>query len=230
MFLSQHCVLPLWAGQDSLDELDCSREDVHALLSSLARVNCNYVQQNLDLQVFTALRLQFRGSDKQRPSLLDLVSSFASIIEYKASLTPTASKRDLFDQAVGEFNSKVAVKNYKVVGPVKDAVRNLMRCPAVFRQQLHRHYDGYKHELSALCATALQDSSFVPGTSKASKAKYSAAWCGILLVTEEVSIVWIQRVIADFERRAPRGASNKSKASAPPPTRPVGMSCRFLPY
>jgi hypothetical protein len=210
--------------QDNDDELDCSNADVKFLLNSLVHVNCNYVLQGLDMQVFTALRLQFRGSDKQKPSMLDLVSSFAAVVDFKSQLNPRVSKRDLFEAAVTEFNATVAVRSYKVTGSLKDAIRNVMRCPPAFRAVLHGHYDSYKHECSALNVSNLVDNSFVPGSNRC--ANKSGVWNTILLVTDDGVVEWVKRVVGDFERTAPKSATVKAKDGRLVPCLWAATCCR----
>jgi hypothetical protein len=151
-----------------------------------------------------------RGADKQRPSLLDLVASFATIVEFKHGSDGTP-KKDAFDRAIAEYNSKVASRNYRIVGSIKDLIRNVMRCPSGFRAALARHYDQYKHEVSAVTLGNLAEcgSNFVPGTVRF---QTGTIWQQIFTVSEESTVVWLTRVLGDFETKAPKRASNKAKA------------------
>lgn len=196
--------------QDEKDELDFS-PSVISILGTYARIMCNYVAQPVDQQVMTALRLQMRGADKQRPSLLDMVASFATIVEFKHS-SAGAPKREAYDRAIADYNSKAASKAYRIVGAVKDLIRNVMRCPQGFRAALARHYDQYKHEVSAVTLNNLADCGnfFVPGSQRLQTS--SNTWQQILTVSEQTSVMWLSRVIGDFERKAPRRASAKIKA------------------
>lgn len=165
----------------------------------------------MDQQVLTALRLQMRGADKQRPSLLDLVASFATIVEFKHGSEGTP-RRDAFDKAIAEYNNKVASRSYRILGSIKDLIRNVMRCPSNFRAALARHYDQYKHEVSAVTLGNLAEcgSNFVPGSVRCQTA--GTTWQQIFTVSDDSSVVWLTRVIGDFEKKAPKRASNKAKA------------------
>ena len=53
------------------------------------------------------------------------------------------------------------------------------------------------------------DSFFVPGTLRCAKA--TGTWASIFLVTDEATAEWVRRVVSDFERKAPKTATVKTK-------------------
>lgn len=188
-------------------------QDVQALLSSCFLIQCNYRRlARPEDAIYESLKLQYRGADKQRPSVLDLVQSFCNAIDHKLAARPRAPRRDLLEECIAEYNSKMANKHWRLVGDIKQAVKHLLRVPVMCKQLLISHLSNYKHEQSALSISALATGCFVPGTCRYNGC--DAFWRGILTATEDCTLTWFERVVSGFEAKVPRTASSKLKASA----------------
>jgi len=184
-----------------------------ALLQSISTPLCNYKHvSSPELVIYESLKLQYRGADKQRPSVLDLTLSLCAAVEHKAAAKPRASKRELFEAVCSEYNAAMSVRTWKVTGDVKMAIKNLCRTTTVFQQTLAGHFNFYKHEQSAVTVTVLASDFYIPGHCRLPSASDSPLWKSILTVTEEVSDLWLERMVSNFQAKAHKTASSKTKA------------------
>ena len=179
------------------------------LLRSLGTVNANYkVMKKPEDAVYEGLKLQHRGLEKQRPSVLDLVFAMGRAMEYKVKAHPRLSRRDALDSAISEYNSRMTKLN-KLTGKLLNAVKQLNRTSSAFKQMLFMHYNTYHWEQSALALSGLQEGVYAPGANK-----YTGTdnlWRGLNEVTEETSLLWLGRVIKGFESKVSKNSSAKMK-------------------
>lgn len=173
---------------------------------------CNYTHGLRDEQIiYESLKLQFRGAEKQRPSTLDLSAALMIALQSKLRMRPKAAKRELLEEVIMEYNKQVPIKNWKLLGEQKAAIKNLVKAPEELRVIIRQHLNQYRHEVSAITVSVLADGIFVPGTSRLQQ-DAAGEWRSIMMVNEGAAIMWGQRLIKGFESRAPPSSSSKQKA------------------
>ena len=195
--LSCMMIVHLLMQQEAVAALD---ETANSLIHTLAVMKCNFeLVAKQEMHIYSALKLQFRGTEKQRPSPITLVESFILAVDAKAkSVRIAVSKRDLLDTAISEYNAMCSNRSWKIVGSPKDVIRNLMRVPAEMRMQLHSHYDKYRHDTSALHMLNLggAEGFYVPGCRRPLKNEADPGpWRCIFTVTDLACLTWCSRCI-----------------------------------
>lgn len=182
---------------------------VKLLLQSLGTVNANYkVMKKPEEAVYEGLKLQHRGLEKQRPSVLDLVFAMGRAVEYKIKAHPRMSRRDALDSAISEYNNRMTKTN-KLTGKLLNAVKQLNRTSSAFKQDLFMHYNMHRWEQSALALPGLQEGVYAPGANKYTGT--DSLWRGINEVNDETSLIWLSRVINGFDAKASKNSSAKMK-------------------
>lgn len=189
--------------------LQAPRDLVH-LLQSISCIMANYKHGLTGEEaIYEALKLQFRGAEKQKPSTLDLAISFMGALQAKAQ-TRRVAKRELLEETIMEYNNKMPSKSWKLIGDSKTAVRNLTKVPENLRNIMREHLNAYRHESSAITVAVLACGVFVPGTVRL-QPDAKGEWLNIMTVSEASSVEWGNRLIKGFESRAPACASTKQK-------------------
>lgn len=108
----------------------------------------------------------------------------------------------------------VTIKRHRIDSGRKALIYNLLRCPDELKSLLHRHYDSYVAENSAVPHDVLVHDYYVPGsTTRADADKYrgKSMFAEILKTSEETCMCYFSRVIGDFCRNADKDATRKCK-------------------
>ena len=133
-------------------------------LPAVLYITCNFKKQGRKDAIADALKMQLRGSEKQKPSTYELCTAMMSIVAEQAP-GPAEKVTGLdVDQAIRYFNSKVTSK-FRILAPQRTAIKNLVRCPPEVLQAIKKHYQRYQHQSSAVAIAALQESFYVPDSS-----------------------------------------------------------------
>ena len=195
--------------QFTAHELDMDDPAVTLLLQSLGTVNANYkVMKKPEEAVYEGLKLQHRGLEKQRPSVLDLVFAMGQAMEYKMKANPRMNRRDALDSAISEYNTRMT-KGNKMTGKLLNAVKQLNRTSSAFKQNLFLHYNAHRWEQSALALPGLQEFIYAPGANKYTG--NDPLWRELNEVKEESSLLWLSRVINGFDSKVSKNSSVKMK-------------------
>jgi hypothetical protein len=118
--------------------------------------------------------------------------------------TPAISK--MLDTVIGEYNSSVADKRWKVLGRDRSTLKNLARCPPVVMEYLASHFHRHRAADAVITPELLCNSMYVPGGTRV-QGPCPPIWQQILTVQESTCIDFFRRAIGDFERRLGNNAS-----------------------
>ena len=89
-----------------------------------------------------------------------------------------------------------------MTGKLKDAIKVVMRWPASYKSIMRKHYDKFRHENSALTLNSLcKAGAYTTPKARGASASEASAWEDILVPTEDVVLLWLERAITDFEKR-----------------------------
>ncbi|CAK9105067.1 Uncharacterized protein SCF082_LOCUS48992 [Durusdinium trenchii] len=129
---------------------DLNSEDLSPLLLSLRFFKAIYRHQSDPASyIYDALRVGHETSEKQAPSALEFLGQFRKAIDLqKVSSGKSLSLSTALQNTIADYN-KTVVRKYRVDGPKKKVILNLMRSPGEFVQLLSDHYDKFKHTMPA---------------------------------------------------------------------------------
>ena len=94
--------------------------------------------------------LQYRTSEKQKPSPVELLYSFRAAMGIKKAGNPRMSADEALAAATTEYNRSAPVRAWKVLGESKRAIENLHRCPPEFVDAVNAHHMKYRHGVSGV--------------------------------------------------------------------------------
>ena len=127
--------------------------------------------------------------------------------------------QDVLVECIAEYNETVRhnPKN-EIVQRKRTLVLLMASFPLTVISEIENHYQRYRHNESAVGVHNIIDETLRPGTNR-SKNKASPKgsgdkniWDNILTVRETSLVVWVRRVIGDFETTAgPKSSTKKQK-------------------
>jgi hypothetical protein len=122
------------------------QEEILALLGSFRRIGVHFHDADPSTNYHESLRMHFRESNKQKPSLLDMMQTHVMAAKFKKKTSPNAPLKELVDKSISEYNMLVKKNRaYQITTETRKMILTLAKCPERCVDELQRHYLKYKH-------------------------------------------------------------------------------------
>ena len=162
-----------------------------------------------------------RGSERQRPDVVQLAKAFGRAADAKIAMGNTAPKSEIILKLMLEYNKSQRVNNCKIEGDERQAVKFLAQCPEVWGI-LRSVWNDFRVRESPITAAILA-APYVTNPPAGLTAVANPKWFQYLLPTAAKHQIWLRRLDLAFRARVERARREGKSPSLQ--SRAVALRC-----
>jgi len=172
-------------------------------------------------QIRRTINAKMRGSERQRPDVVQLAKAFGRAADAKIAQGHTAPKTEIILRLMLEYNKSQKVSNCKIEGDERQAVKFLAQCPEVWGIP-RTVWNDFRVRESPVTAAILA-APYVTNPPTGLTAAANPKWFQYLLPTTAKHQIWLRRLDSAFRARVER-ARREGKAPSLQ-SRAVALPC-----
>ena len=184
-------------------------------------------------QIRRTINAKMRGSERQRPDVVQLAKAFGRAVDAKISQGNAAPKAEIISEIMTDYNKAQRVTNCKIEGDARSAVKFLAQCPETVWNALRTMWNDFRVRDSPVTAAILA-APYITAPPSGLTTSGNPKWYNYLLPSAEKHEVWLRRLDGAFRarvdraRREGKAPSLQTRAVAPACTchRVVGVGAR----
>jgi len=196
--------------------------EVSKLLSTLQYMYCNYTpEQNALTLVEKTISLKMRGSERQRPDVVQLARVFSYAAQVKVSQGQVGTPAEVLNNVMSEYNKSQTVANCRLEGQERAVVKFLCLTAPGLKDILRHCWNEFRVRESP-CTVSILSQQFVTAAPQGVIKQANPVLERILTPDNVKYECWVRRLIGAFKSRVEKARQDNKNPSlrtraVPPP-------------
>jgi len=175
--------------------------DVSKVADTVRYLYCNYMpEQDAKAIVEKTIALKMRGSERQRPDVVQLARVFSYAAHVKASQGTVGHLGDILNGVMTEYNKTQVVQNCRLEGAERQVVKFLCLTAPGLKDILRLCWNEFRVRESPITVHTLA-SSFLTAPPQGVNPQQNPKWFQILTPDNAKYECWARRLIGAFKSR-----------------------------
>jgi hypothetical protein len=187
--------------------------EVSKVVNTLMYLYCNYQPEcNVTTIIEKTIALKMRGSERQRPDVVQLARVFSYAARVKVSQGVVGTPVDILNGVMLDYNKTQLVNNCRLEGPERQVVKFLCLTAPGLNDILRHCWNEFRVRESPITVNMLS-SSFLTASPQGLTAQQNPKWFQILTADNEKYQCWARRLIGAFKARLDKARAESKNPS-----------------